>query len=89
LWWPKTPFYGELKMPRFIRLFLFDHEEQVRDMLTLGVMLAGIAVTYMTLHFASTLTTDTNSNHYMTNQGLQEQIIERPYARQYLLVEHQ
>lgn len=75
-------------MPRFIRNFLFDHEEQVRDMLTVGVMLAGIAVTYMTLHAVSDLTTDTDSNHYTAHRGLQEQLRDQPPARQYLHTEH-
>ena len=74
-------------MPSFIRNFLFDHDEQIRDMLTVGAMLAGIAITYMTMHAVSDLTTDTDSNHYTAHWGLQEQLSENPYARQYLHAE--
>ncbi len=74
-------------MPSFIRNFLFDHDEQIRDMLTVGAMLAGIAITYMTMHAVSDLTTDTDSNHYTAHWGLQEQLSESAYARQYLHAE--
>jgi len=74
-------------MPRFIRNFLFDHEQQIHDMLVLGAMLGGIAITYMTIHAIADLATDTDSNHYTTNLGLQEEMSEVPYARQYLHIE--
>ena len=67
-------------MPRFIRNFLFDHEQQIHDMLVLGAMLGGIAITYMTIHAVADLTTDTDSNHYTAHRGLQEHISESPYA---------
>lgn len=68
-------------MPRFIRNFLFDHDEQHRDMLTVGVLLANIAIVYMTLNFVSTLTTDTNSNPYTSNKGISQQLREQPTAK--------
>ena len=74
-------------MPRFIRNFLFDHEQQIHDMLVLGAMLGGIAITYITIHAVADLTTDTDSNHYTAHRGLQEHISESPYARQYLHTE--
>ncbi len=69
-------------MPSFLRKFFFDHDEQIRDMLTLGAMFAIIALTFLTINFASTLTTDTNSNHYETNYGLKTELINQPGARQ-------
>jgi|GEM_PF-1180878 len=74
-------------MPSFIRKFLFDHEQQIHDMLVLGVTLTCIAIAYMTIHAVADIATDTDSNHYTTNLGLQEEMSEVPYARQYLHIE--
>lgn len=68
-------------MPRFIRNLLFDHDEQHRDMLTVGILLANIAIVYMTLNFVSTLTTDTDSNPYSAHQGISQQLREQPTAK--------
>ena len=38
-----------LIMPRFIRNFLFDHEQQIHDMLVTALCWA-VAITYMTIH---------------------------------------
>ena len=71
-------------MPLFLKKFFFDHDEQIRDMLTLGAMFAIIALTFLTINFASTLTTDTNSDHYETNYGLKTTLINHPPAQQNL-----
>ena len=71
-------------MPLFLKKFFFDHDEQIRDMLTLGAMFAIIALTFLTIKFASTLATDTNSNHYETNYGLKAALINQPAAHQNL-----
>ncbi len=70
-------------MPRFIRNFLFDHAEQHRDLLTVGAFLANVAIVYMTMHFVSTLTTDTNSNPYSSHKGISQQLREQPAAHQH------
>ena len=69
-------------MPLFLKKFFFDHDGQIPDMLTLGAMFAIIALTFLTINFASTLTTDTNSNHYETNYGLKTALINQPGAHQ-------
>ena len=68
-------------MPSFIRNFLFDHDEQHHDMLTVGILLANIAIVYMALNFVSMLTTDTNSNPYSSHQGISQQLREQPAAK--------
>jgi hypothetical protein len=70
-------------MPRFIRDFLFDHPEQHRDMLTVGALLAGVAIVYMTMNFVSTLPTDTNSSAYANNKGISQQLRAQSSASPY------
>lgn len=70
-------------MPRFIRNFLFDHDEQHHDMLTVGVLLANIAIVYMVMYCVSMLPTDTNSNPYSNHQGISQQLREQPAAKPY------